>query len=141
MDIAQSRYTGYNVQRGGDTTKRIIIVLTAILLSCTLTASHSLPPRTQPDTGQRFRIYQSFISSHPDGRDTTLRVILCTEDMGDLDQIFEEIRAFTTRMNGEDEELTIHLFRSKVDMENNNELATKIFIKDKTDSVLESSYN
>ena len=89
----------------------------------------------------RFRIYQSFISSHPDGRDTTLRVILCTEDMGDLDQIFEEIRAFTTRMNGEDEELTIHLFRSKVDMENNNELATKIFIKDKTDSVLESSYN
>lgn len=53
--------------------------------------------------------------------------------MGDLDQIFEEIRAFTTRMNGEDEELTIHLFRSKVDMENNNELATKIFIKDKTE--------
>ena len=140
MDIAQSRYTGYNVQRGGDTTKRIIIVLTAILLSCTLTASHSLPPRTQPDTGQRFRIYQSFISSHPDGRDATLRVILCTNDTDDLDQIFEEIRAFTTRMNGEDEELTIHLFRSKMDMEDNNELATKTFYKIKTDSTYESSY-
>lgn len=60
--------------------------------------------------------------------------------MGDLDQIFEEIRAFTTRMNGEDEELTIHLFWSKVDMEKNNELATKTFYKIKTDSTYESSY-
>lgn len=127
---------------GGERTKRIILLLTTIVLSCVLNLPITNDWETvQPDTGQRFRIYQSFISSHPDGRDTTLRVILCTEDMGDLDQIFEEIRAFTTRMNGEDEELTIHLFRSKVDMENNNELATKIFIKDKTDSVLESSYN
>lgn len=37
--------------------------------------------------------------------------------------------------------LTIHLFRNKTDLENHVELATKIFYKDKTDSVFESSYN
>ncbi len=109
--------------------KRIKLLFVILLLSCTLEASSKPVEEVQPNTGQRFRIYQSWISTHPDGRDATLRVILCTEDTDDLDVIFEEIRAFTTRINGADEELTIHLFRSKVDMENNNELATKIFYK------------
>lgn len=109
--------------------KRLIIVLTAIVLSFTLSASHSPPESIQPDTGQRFRIWQSFISSHPDGRDATLRVFLCTDDTEDLEQIFEEIRAFTTHMNGEDDTLTIHLFRSKLDLENCRELETKTYIK------------
>ena len=57
-----------------------------------------------------------------------LRVIQCTADT-DLDNIFQEIRAFHDNMNGAHEELTIHLFRSKMDMENNVELATKTFYK------------
>lgn len=109
--------------------KRITLVLAILLLSCTLIGSHSPPESIQPDTGQRFRIWQSFISSHPDGRDATLRVFLCTDDTEDLEQIFEEIRAFTTHMNGEDDTLTIHLFRSKLDLENHVELGTKTYYK------------
>lgn len=109
--------------------KRLIIVLTFIMVSCTLIGSHSPPERIQPDTGQRFRIWQSFISSHPDSRDTTLWVILCTDDLSDLDTIFEEIKMFTEHMNGESNCLTIHLFRSKIDLENCRELETKTYIK------------
>ena len=57
-----------------------------------------------------------------------IRVILCTSDT-DTDNIFEEIRSFHDNMNGAHDELTIHLFQSKIDLENNVELATKTFYK------------
>lgn len=118
----------------------MILLLFFILLSCTLEASSKPMETVQPDTGQRFKIYQSLISSHPDSRDTILWVILCTDDLRDLDTIFEEIKTFHDKMNGESNRLTIHFFRSKVDVENSNELATKTFYKDKSDSTFESSY-
>lgn len=66
-------------------------------------------------------------------------VIQCTADT-DTDNIFDEIRAFHDNMNGAHEELTIHLFQLKVDMEKGNELETKTFYKDKFDPTYESSY-
>ena len=83
----------------------------------------------KPDTGQRFKIYHSLISSHPDSRDTTLWVILCTDDLSDLEMIFEEIKLFTEHMNGESNCLTIYLYRSKMDLENGRMLGEKTYIK------------
>lgn len=109
--------------------KRIKLLFVILLLSCTLEASSKPMHETQPDTGQRFKIYHSLISSHPDSRDTTLWVILCTEEVEELDEIFNEIKMFTERMNGESNCLTIHLFRSKMDLENCRILETKEYIK------------
>lgn len=110
-------------------TRRIILLLTVVLLSCTLDGSSKPVEEVQPDTGQRFKIYQSLISSHPDGKDTTLWVILCTDDLSDLDMIFEEIKLCTEHMNGESNCLTIHLFRSKIELDNCRILETKTYIK------------
>jgi len=110
-------------------TRWILLLLTVVLLSCTLEASSKPVQETQPDTGQRFKIYHSLISSHPDSRDTTLWVILCTDDISDLDTIFEKIKMFTEHMNGESNCLTIYLFSSKIDLENCRMLGEKTYIK------------
>lgn len=114
--------------------------MTVLLLLCTLEGSHSPPERIRPDIGQRFRIWQSLTMTGGDYTRCNIRVILCTSDT-DTDNIFNEIRAYHDLLNGQHEELTIHLFRNKVDLESHVELATKTFYKDKTDSVFESSYN
>lgn len=108
--------------------KRLIIVLTAIVLSFTLSASHSPSERIQPDTGQRFRIWRSLSMTGGDYTECDIWVIQCTADT-DTDNIFNEIRAFHDNMNGADDELTIHLYRSKLDLENHVELGTKTYYK------------
>ena len=114
---------------GGEIMKRPIIVLTAILLSFSLTAS-SPPERIRPDTGQRFRICRSFSMTGGDYTECDIWVIQCTADTDtDTDNIFNEIRVFHDKLNGADDELTIHLFRSKLDLENCRELETKTYIK------------
>lgn len=107
----------------------MILLLFFVLLSCTLNGSAKPVEEVQPDTNQRFKIYQSLISSHPDSKDTTLWVILCTDEVDNLDMIFEEIKMFTEHMNGESNCLTIHLFRSKIDLENSVEYGSKTYIK------------
>ena len=110
-------------------TRWILLLLTVVLLSCTLESSTKPVEEVQPDTGQRFRIYHSLISSHLDSRDTTLWVILCTDDLSDLDTIFEEIRMYTEDMNGVSNSLTIYLYRSKMDLKNSTKLGTKKYQK------------
>lgn len=109
--------------------KRIILLLVLVLLSCTFEVPSKPVEEVQPDINQRFKIYQSLISSHPDSKETTLWVILCTDDLSDLDTIFEEIKMFTEHMNGESNCLTIHLFRSKIDLENNVKFGSKTYKK------------
>lgn len=109
--------------------ERIKLLFVILLLSCTLDGSSKPVEEMQPDTGQRFKIYQSLISSHPDGRDTILWVILCTDHLSDLDTIFEEIKMFTEHMNGESNCLTIYLYRPKMDLENGRMLGEKTYIK------------
>lgn len=113
---------------GGEITKRILLALTVFLLSCTLAGSHSPPNRIQPDIGQRFRIWQSFTMTGGDYTRCDIRVIQCTAET-DIENIFDEIRAFHDKLNGADDELTIHLFRSKLDLENNVEYGSKTFYK------------
>lgn len=108
--------------------KRLIIVLTFIMVSCTLIGSHSPPERIQPDTGQRFRIWRSLSMTGGDYTECDIWVIQCTADT-DTETIFEEIRAFHDNMNGQHEELTIHLYRSKLDLENSVELGSKTYYK------------
>lgn len=98
------------------------------MISFSLTASHSPPERIQPDTGQRFRIWQSFSMTGGNYTKCDIRVIQCTAD-NDIENIFKEIRAFHDKLNGAHDELTIHLFRSKIDLENNVEFATKTYVK------------
>ncbi len=109
--------------------KRIKLLFVILLLSCTLDGSSKPMEEVQPDRGQRFKIYQSLISSHPDSRDTTLWVILCTNEVEELDEIFNEIKMFTEYMNGESNCLTIHLYRSKIELDNCRILETKTYIK------------
>lgn len=84
---------------------------------------------TQPDTGQRFQIYQSMVFSHPDGKDTYLRVILCTDRVEELDEIFNEIKIFHEHMNGASNSLTITIYGTKMDLENCRKLEEKSYIK------------
>lgn len=109
--------------------KRIKLLFVILLFSCTLDGSSKPVQETQPDTGQRFKIYHSLISSHPHSRDTTLWVILCTDDLSDLDTIFEKIKMFTEHMNGKSNCLTIYLYRSKMNLENGRMLGEKTYIK------------
>lgn len=128
MNLLNSKVSDIISIRGGEITKRLIIVLTFIMISFSLTASHSPPERIQPDTGQRFRIWQSFTMTGGNYTQCDIRVIQCTAD-NDTDNIFNEIRAFHDNMNGAHEELTIHLYRSKMDLDNCRILEEKTFYK------------
>lgn len=121
-----STVSGIIFQRRGENTKRLIIALTVIMISFTLSTSHNLPDCIQPDTGQRFRIWRSIIITSGDYTECNIWVIQCTAD---TDNIFNEIRAFHDKLNGTYDELTIHLFRNKIDLDNNVELGTKTYIK------------
>ncbi len=109
--------------------KRITAAILSVILSCTITLPITNDWETvQPDIGQRFRIWSALSMTGGDYTECNIWVIQCTADT-DTDTILEEIRAFHDKLNGADEELTIHLFRSKLDLENNVELATKTFYK------------
>lgn len=108
--------------------KRVTLVLAILLLSCTLIGSHSPPERIQPDTGQRFRIWRSLSMTGGDYTECDIWVIQCTADT-DTETIFNEIRAFHDKLNGADDELTIHLYSSKMDLENSIELGSKTYYK------------
>lgn len=112
------------------TRKWFTLLFVMILVSCSLEASSKPAEKLQPDTGQRFRIYQSFISSHPDGKDTYLRVILCTDEVVELDEIFHEIKLFHEHMNGESNSLTITLYRNKMELIECKELGEKVYQKE-----------
>lgn len=107
----------------------MILLLFFVLLSCTLNGSAKPVEEVTPDINQRFKISQSLISSHPDSRETTLWVILCTDDLSDLDTIFEEIKTFHNNMNGDSNCLTIHVFKTKIELENNVKFSSKTYIK------------
>lgn len=110
--------------------KRLALLLIAISLSCVLSLliTDDLDV-VQPDRGQRFRIWQSFIHDGGGYRDTTLRVILCTKDASDLDTIFREIQIFHDNMNGKPDSLTIYLYKSKKDFLDGNCFAINTFQK------------
>lgn len=115
---------------GGERTKRIILLLTTIVLSCVLNLPITNDWETvQPDTGQRFRIWQSYINDGGGYRHTTLRVIICDGTIDSSNSIFDEIREFHDHMNGTPNELTIRLYRSKMDLMNGNVLEEKTFYK------------
>lgn len=82
---------------------------------------------TQPDPGQRFKIYQSLVFSHPDGKDTYLRVILCTDKVEELDEIFNEIKIFHEHMNGVSNSLTITIYGTKMELINDMKLREIIY--------------
>lgn len=105
------------------------LLFVAIAVSCTLKSSSNPVYVTQPDTGQRFQIYQSLVFSYPDGKDTYLRVILCTDKVEELDEIFDEIKIFHEHMNGKSNRLIITIYGTKMDLENCRMLEEKTFIK------------
>ena len=109
------------------TSKWIVLLFVAILVSYSLKSLSKPVEATQPDTGQRFKIYQSLVFSHPDGKDTYLRVILCTDEMAELDEIFNEIKLFHEHMNGVSDSLTITVYGTKMDLENCRKLGEKIY--------------
>ena len=54
------------------TKKWFTLLFVAIVVSYTLEASSKPVEKIQPDTGQRFRIYQSLVFSHPIGNEVFL---------------------------------------------------------------------
>lgn len=112
------------------TRKWIVLLFVAILVSYSLKSLSKPVEATQPDTGQRFKIYQSLVFSHPDGKDTYLRVILCTDEMAELDEIFNEIKLFHEHMNGVSNSLTITLYRNKMELIECKELGEKVYQKE-----------
>lgn len=110
--------------------KHIAFIIITIALSCVLTLPVLNDWETvTPDNGQRFRIWQSYINDGGGYRSTCLHVILCNTDTGDLDMLFEEIRAYHERMNGTPNRLTIHLYKSKIELMSNTKFATKEYEK------------
>lgn len=110
--------------------KHIVTLVIVLALSCSITVPITNDWETvQPDRGQRFRIWQSYINEGGGYRHTTLRVILCDETIDTNNKIFDEIREFHDRMNGTPNELTIRLYRSKMDLMNGNVLEEKTFYK------------
>lgn len=116
---------------GGEITKRLIIVLTFIMVSFSLSAS-SPPERIRPDTGQRFRIWRSFSMTGGNYTECDIWVIQCTADT-DTEKILEEIRAFHEKLNGESDSLTIYLFRSKKDLIDGDCLSINTYLKENED--------
>lgn len=107
---------------GGAVLKKLLIVCMLLVFLCSCQKSDKI----QPDTGQTFRIWQSFVYSHGGEKDTTLRVILC-EEQEDLEQTFENIKAFHENINGVSNTLTIKIYENKEEFLNHNCLSEKVY--------------
>ena len=113
-------------------TKKLPLVFTIIMIMYALNVSGRLEPTVQPNINQRFRIWHTCSNISGDYCRTELKVILCADDIADLDVIFQEIREFYVSRNGESDSLIIHVYKSRCDLQNGRELASKKFIIQKT---------
>ena len=90
-----------------------------LILSCVALISickYQLEYSIEPDTGQKFRIYQSFIHSYGDSDATELFV----------NDLFCDVEKFHNHMNGTPKSLTIHLYKNKRDLDAGNEIGYKL---------------
>jgi hypothetical protein len=99
-----------------------------LILSCVALISicnYHLKYSIEPDTGQKFRIYQSFIHSYGDSDATELFVIIC-DDTAETNDLFCDVEKFHNHMNGTPKSLTIHLYKNKRDLDAGNEIGYKL---------------
>lgn len=105
--------------------KKWSIILTlscvALISICKYQSEYSI----EPDTGQKFRVYQSFIQSCGESDTTELFVIICDATV-DTDDLFCDVEKFHNHMNGTPKSLTIHLYKNKRDFESGNEIGYKL---------------
>ena len=67
---------------------------------------------TQREDRNKFEIFQSFSFVSGDYNDTSIRVIVNEIDY-DIESMFEEVKVFHNKLNGEPDELEISLYNSK----------------------------
>lgn len=111
--------------------KYFTISLTLIFtVFCGLLTFNKLTHKPAPETQRDFIIYHSFIHQGGDYKDTMLKVIVNVEDY-DMPEMFERVKEFHDKMNGESNKLTIELYDGKENFENYNMSGTKTYYNDK----------
>ena len=77
-----------------------------------------------------YEICQSFRFASPNYTDTRINVVVNIKDY-ELEQLFDDIRAFHNELNGEPDELTIHLYRSRKGYKKGKCIGTKTYLKER----------
>lgn len=80
-----------------------------------------------------FKIFRSYIQTSGSYKQTYLKVIV-NEKEYILADLYNNIRDFQENLNGESDELTITIYKSKKDLLNGKALDEEIFYKDKHES-------
>ena len=78
---------------------------------------------------REFEIFQSIKVGSDNFERTSLEVIINLENY-DIDEMFDAVKSYQIRLNGESDELNIRLYRSKGDLFLSNPVAEKTFYKD-----------
>ena len=76
-----------------------------------------------------FEIFQSIKVGSDNFERTSLEVIINLENY-DIDEMFDAVKSYQIRLNGESDELNIRLYRNKGDLFLSNPVAEKTFYKD-----------
>ena len=89
----------------------------------------SMHPKIGNTQKRGFDIFQSYSFASGDYKDTTIMVIVNDGDY-DADTMFEEIKDFHNKLNGESGELTIRLYNSRNDCKSRNCIGNKTYYKE-----------
>lgn len=102
-----------------------------VLLTCSLLIGFFIGWNIDIGTDEEkdFLIFQSYINTGGNYKDTYLKVIVYKKDFGEA-KMFEQIKDFHAKMNGISNELTIVLYRSKEDLLNDEQIAEQTFFNE-----------
>lgn len=81
------------------------------------------------ETHQEFEIFQGYSYISGGYNDTSIKVIVNERDY-DTESMFEKIKDFHNKLNGEPDELEISLYNSKEDFKNHNCIGSKTYYKE-----------
>ncbi len=106
--------------------KRIKLYLLLLVVVCMI-------PKSTGEVSRKnlrdFEIFQSIKVGSDNFERTSLEVIINLENY-DIDEMFNAVKSYQIRLNGESDELNIRLYRNKGDVFVSNPIAEKTFYKD-----------
>lgn len=106
--------------------KRIELYLLIFIVVC-------IVPKSTGEISQKnlrdFEIFQSIKMGSNNFVRTSLKVIVNLKDY-DIDEMFDAVKSYQIRLNGESDELNIRLYRNKGNLFLSNPVAEKTFYKD-----------
>ena len=114
----------YSLQEGAKIMKRLFILFLAFWLSFLVSFFLYEEVRPEPD----YCMWSSFSNTSQNYKEVSINILLLVDRKVD-NNLYEEIKSFYNRMNGEPDKLIIYMYKTLDDILNGHEVNSKEFYK------------